>query len=557
MDAPAAAATPPTNTELVIGLVGALGSDLMGLAQTIRAKLTDVFCYDSEIVAVSRLMQALDWDRDLQPTLENQRVKVNMDAGRDLNEAWYPTWKRHDALARLSLLEIARTRERENRDRKESEPQRPLDRFAFILRSFKRPDEISLLRAVYGERFVVVGVYAPRRRRRKALYAAITPGYPSDREDEWDDAPELKIDYLMARDEREHGEAGQNVRDTFHRADFFVDDHANLRGDQVERSLRALFGDYFLTPTRDEAGMAHAAIAARRSAEPGRQVGAAITNSDGDVLAVGCNEVPRAFGGQYWAADLHDGREFRKAPLIDGGRRRDTNNTQQEAIADDLLDALRERVGVHVDAALGQLDGVEGVDGVREALRSIGALDERETLLGSRLGDITEFGRAVHAEMAAITTAARLGIPLCDSILYTTTFPCHNCARHVIATGIRRLVYIAPYAKSHAYELHEDALAVAPDEDPEDKVVFKRFIGVSPRRYAHLFYGHDRKLKDGTLKVFEPTDAVPRLQDADPPEIDLDQLAYGMRETAVANAMAEFLSDAQPTLSKPTKEGKS
>lgn len=429
-----------------------------------------------------------------------------------------------------------------------------MDRFAFILRSFKRPDEISLLRAIYGERFVVFGVCAPRRRRRRSLYALISPGYPSDLEKEWHGDPELAIDYLMGRDEREQGEAGQNVRDTFHRADFFVDDHHDVRGSQVERSLRALFGDFFLTPTRDESGMAHAATAARRSAEPGRQVGAAITNADGEILAIGCNEVPRAFGGQYWAGDTGDAREFTLAKEVDGVRR-DTNNAEQDAIADELLSALRERLRPEVEAALRNLKGIDRTEAAQEALQSIGALEERETLLGARLGDITEFGRAVHAEMAAITTAAKLGVSLRDSVLYCTTFPCHNCARHVIATGIRRLMYIAPYAKSQAYQLHEDALVVAPDNDVDDKVMFKPFIGVSPRRYGHLFYAIDRKLADGTIRVFDPTTAVPRLQDADPREIGLDQLGYSIRETGVADAMGRFLSEAQPTLAESTKRG--
>jgi hypothetical protein len=157
--------------------------------------------------------------------------------------------------------------------------------------------------------------------------------------------------------------------------------------------------------------------------------------------------------------------------------------------------------------------------------------------------------------MAAITTAARLGTPLLDSTLYTTTFPCHNCARHVLATGIRRVVYIAPYAKSQAYRLHDDALVVAPDEEPDDKVVFRPFIGVSPRRYAHLFHALERKLDDGTIRTFHPESAVPRLQDADPSDIALDQVAYGVRETAVATAMEVFLSDAQPTLLQSTERG--
>lgn len=549
--------TAPSDTELVIGLVGALGSDLHGVANTLRAKLTDVFDYESKIVGVSGLlMKSLDWDRDLEPDEEDRRIQVNMDAGRDLNEAWHRTWRRNDALARLSILEVADERERTNIARGHEDPQRPLDRFAFILRSFKRPDEIGLLRAVYGERFVLFGVYAPRKRRRQALFDVITPGYASDLESEWHDEEELSIDYLMARDEREQGEAGQNVRDTFHRADFFVNDAEEKRGDEIERCLRVLFGDYFVTPTRDESGIAHASIAARRSAEPGRQVGAAVADREGNVLAVGCNEVPRAFGGQYWPEDDEppDGREFRRPPLEDGTRR-DTNNIQQEAIADDLLESLRRRLTSEVDGIVAELDSSEieeeVIAPVRQRLESISSLDERDTILRSRLGDITEFGRAVHAEMAAITTAARLGTPLQNGTLYSTTFPCHNCARHVIATGIRKLVYVSPYAKSKAYQLHDDALIVAPDGPVTDKVTFEPFIGVAPRRYAHLFEARNRKAEDGTLSVFKPKEAVPRLQDADPPDIPLDQLGYGMRETAIGGAMDVFLSDAEPTIRQP------
>lgn len=159
--------------------------------------------------------------------------------------------------------------------------------------------------------------------------------------------------------------------------------------------------------------MAQADRAARRSAEPGRQVGAAIVNSAGDVLAAGCNEVPRAFGGQYWSDDTdvlrdarHDGREMH--------REMDTNNVRQAEIAADVLDRLRD-------------------DLKPESLQEPERLSE--AVLGSRLGDITEYGRAVHAEMAAITTAARLGVRLGDATVLTDTFPCHNCARHIIATG--------------------------------------------------------------------------------------------------------------------------
>lgn len=126
--------------------------------------------------------------------------------------------------------------------------------------------------------------------------------------------------------------------------------------------------------------------------------------------------------------------------------------------------------------------------------------------------DITEFGRAVHAEMDALLTCARTGVSLKGSILYVTTFPCHNCTRHIIAAGIQRVVYIEPYAKSRAEELHEDAIIV--EEKVQDrkrhrnKVPFTHFVGVGPRRYFDLFSltlssGHElqRKVGDKVIEI--------------------------------------------------------
>jgi deoxycytidylate deaminase len=71
--------------------------------------------------------------------------------------------------------------------------------------------------------------------------------------------------------------------------------------------------------------------------------------------------------------------------------------------------------------------------------------------------NLTEFGRDVHAEMSAIVSAARRGTSTEGAYLYCTTFPCHNCAKHIIAAGIRQVVYVEPYAKSFAAEFHLDS----------------------------------------------------------------------------------------------------
>ena len=74
--------------------------------------------------------------------------------------------------------------------------------------------------------------------------------------------------------------------------------------------------------------------------------------------------------------------------------------------------------------------------------------------------------------------------------LYCTTFPCHNCAKHIVAAGIERVVYVEPYPKSKALEVHDDSIVMGKREDPESKgklVLFEPFVGISPRRFFDLF----------------------------------------------------------------------
>lgn len=94
--------------------------------------------------------------------------------------------------------------------------------------------------------------------------------------------------------------------------------------------------------------------------------------------------------------------------------------------------------------------------------------------------------------MDALLTCARSGVSPVGGILYTTTFPCNNCTRHIISAGIQRVVYIEPYAKSRAEELHEDAIVVEEKASDEGrgmrrKIPFTPFVGVGPRRYFDLF----------------------------------------------------------------------
>src|SRR6202167_6598266 len=90
-------------------------------------------------------------------------------------------------------------------------------------------------------------------------------------------------------------------------------------------------------------------------------------------------------------------------------------------------------------------------------------------------------------EMAAILDAARRGQAIRGATRYTTTFPCHTCASHIVGAGLTRVVYVAPYPKSKAGDLHEDSIVIDPSDEPCHKVVFRPFVGIAPPRYLAAF----------------------------------------------------------------------
>ena len=74
--------------------------------------------------------------------------------------------------------------------------------------------------------------------------------------------------------------------------------------------------------------------------------------------------------------------------------------------------------------------------------------------------------------------------------MFTTTFPCHMCARHIITAGIEKVVYVEPYEKSLAIRLHADSLTTQSSELHNGEAVqveITSFHGVSPRRYPTFF----------------------------------------------------------------------
>ncbi len=60
--------------------------------------------------------------------------------------------------------------------------------------------------------------------------------------------------------------------------------------------------------------------------------------------------------------------------------------------------------------------------------------------------------RALHAEDIAIVNLARSGtsVSLPSCVLYTTTYPCRQCASRISDAGIKRVIYLEPYPDKEA-----------------------------------------------------------------------------------------------------------
>jgi deoxycytidylate deaminase len=120
---------------------------------------------------------------------------------------------------------------------------------------------------------------------------------------------------LIDTDQKERSNTfGQRLEDVFQRADVFLKVGQTLRGD-VRRFVQLLFHAPFITPTVDELLMFQARATAQRSADLSRQVGAVIATSRGEILATGCNEVPRAGGGVIWDEVAGTERDYRDYKL--------------------------------------------------------------------------------------------------------------------------------------------------------------------------------------------------------------------------------------------------
>jgi len=320
------------------------------------------------------------------------------------------------------------------------------------------------MRDTYGEGFHLIGITSSHERRIK--YLTKRKGLTQE---------QAKL--LLDRDANEDLKQGQHTQDAFQHADYFINitEDIDYTYNSVSRLIDLLFGDPFISPSFDEYAMFMAYASSLRSADLSRQIGAVIAKDD-EILASGANDCPKAGGGLYWPV-LKDHGKYEDEPngrdyMFKEGY--DSNKIEQIKIIDSILKSF-------------------GLEATEENINKV---------QNAGIGDLTEYGRVVHGEMEALLTCARNNISCRGATLYVTTFPCHNCAKHIIAAGIKRVVYIEPYPKSKAVQFYPNE--ITDDRTDEIKVVFEPFTGVGPQRFVDLFsvssarwYARKRKNKQG------------------------------------------------------------
>ena len=466
--------------ELVIAMVGPIRSGVTTTAAFIRDSLIGKFGYVAEpIIKISAIIDEDAHSVGSESSRNmpfNERVAHLQKTGNALRGKYGP-----DYLAKRAVEVINRARTR-GADQgleavAEGAPRRSANlRRVSVIDSLKNEAELSLLRTVYRDVLVVFGVFAPDHVRERRL------------KDEG--LPDAVLGALLDTDQGEVIPHGQQTRSIFSEADFFIrNDGENRTG--LERSIRRFLDVVFdidiHTPTRAEAAMHEADAVSHRSACMSRQVGAAIVDKNGDLISVGWNDVPKHGGGLYgedeqWSAGGdRDNRCFRF------GRKICHNDNEKELIRAELVQSLKKANVLR--------------DGTTDA-------EVTAAVQGTRLDAVIEFSRAIHAEMEAVLAVARDSRhSLVGATLYSTVYPCHNCARHIVAAGIEQVVYIQPYRKSLAIKLHHDA--VSEDAREPDHTTFVQYEGVAPKHFSRLFRSSSGRKENGVVRAADPVTASP------------------------------------------------
>lgn len=398
---------------LVIGLTGSFGSGCSTLAQALSNHGFKIFSLSSALKD--------EWKQRLssagQAEKEPSRRELQ-DLGNELRAS-----QGREVLARRAV-ELANREAAGNRK---------------VFDSIKNLREVNFLRQSFPD-FFLVAVQCSSEKRWKRVerrYKEQDLGYEEFQRDDIRDQIESDLPY------------GQQVQLCVDDTDIVISNQVECHSKQeairtiqsrAEPYLGLITNEQLRYPSADEVMMSVAYIQATRSRCIKRQVGAVIVDDDDNIVSVAFNENP---------------------PPIEPCQPREVCEKDSKM--------------------LGRLEALEGSDCPRcgSKLPTIEP-PYRCTSCGVSLKEALfpdrgmQWCPAMHAEDSAIRQAPRRHLH--DCTLYTTTFPCFNCAKAITYAGIKRVVYVEPYPDGDGADLLEKA--------GRDVLLFE---GVKARAFHRLF----------------------------------------------------------------------
>ncbi len=503
--------------EVFTALIAPIGIDMDEVTRVLSEKASQV-AYSPNLIKLTDFLKAFGRvPKNFND--EVSRYSIYIKAGDQL----CADAKRGDILALLGVTRLLQ-QSHEEREKQALQPRMT------IFRQIKHLEEYRTLDRIYGRNIIFLGCYAPKQSRVDYLVDRMRV---SDRKSTQIKLESKALDIISTDEDESEEDFGQKIIDCYPKSDFVLDcTSLKTLEASCDRFFRIYFGDPFVSPSKDEYCSYIANAAAYRSLDLSRQVGAAIFSDEGEVVSMGCNEVPSPMGGTYWEHHKNDARDY-----VLGY---DSNHRVKEDMVRDAISQLKESGWLNEEIAgqdLQDLCDAALQDEDRKEGKSRGPWNK------SMLTDIIEFGRMVHAEMNAITDAARFNRSTSGTTLYCTTMPCHMCTKLVIASGIKRVVYVQPYVKSLSGELFKDSV-VFEGSDHDHRVNFCSLKGVTPLGFKRAFArSTKRKNGDGSALKWNKLEASPTFLTSIPYYVhsEMDQLSE-LAESQVKEIAEAFAS---------------
>jgi deoxycytidylate deaminase len=494
--------------ELFLGICAPIGSMKDEVIDSISKTLSEVYHYDVEVLKLSDYIEQYrkkEIEFIPKTTEAYSILRDKIEQGNEIRRVY----DNKSILVELAIQEIHISRlvdgKKIGSDGIPAITDLKTRRKCYIFNSIKNKEELLLLRRIYTDNYYQFSIFSPLEERKRNLLSK--------------NLSQTEIEEIVGIDEYDNNEFGQNVRGTFTEGDFFLrvsnENLVNLN-EKIERYLHLIFESKIITPTINETAMYSAKSASGNSACLSRQVGASITDDLGNLISTGWNDVPKFGGNLYREGDIKDDRCHLKGFC--------SNDEHKDILVDSIIESLVKDEDIR--NLLSDEDGYPTLE-INEKIKKI--------LRNSKIKDLIEFSRSVHAEMHAIISGSQLsGSKMINGKLFCTTYPCHNCARHIIVSGIKEVYYIEPYVKSLCLTLHEDA--ITEDENCNDKVRILIFDGVAPRKYLTFFTNFAERKKEGRTLNLDLTTIKPKISKSLQALPTLEQQAiHSLKECGLIN----------------------